>query len=262
MAIKTNEVTDGTSDCYWINTIDLLSAVIPILCDLPTSPPSLYVDLEGVDLGKNGTICLMQIYVLPLKRTYLIDVHVLGAAAFKTKAAAASTPVSTPTLKDILESHNIPKCLFDCRADSNAMYYLYGISVQGIQDLQLMEYAIRDWGYGKMYLNGLARCIEYDAGLSLKAVETFRERKKEGARLFAPEKGGSYEVFAERPMKAEILDYCIQDVRYLPELWFRYQEQMSPRVKALVMFATLSRVVQSRRPEYNPRDRRNCRGPW
>ncbi|KAJ4307242.1 hypothetical protein N0V88_000623 [Collariella sp. IMI 366227] len=34
----------------------------PLLTSLPTSPPSLYLDLEGVNLSRHGTISILQIY--------------------------------------------------------------------------------------------------------------------------------------------------------------------------------------------------------
>lgn len=242
------------SEYTLVDTTDSLSSVIPTFCGLPTSPPSLYVDLEGEELGKNGTIALIQIYVLPLKHTYLIDVQVLGDAAFTT---ASKTPVSTPSLKAILESPHIPKCLFDVRHDSNALFFLYGVSMQGVQDIQLMELARRSG----VYVNGLARCVEMDAGLSKSAAEAFQKKKQEGASLFVPSKGGSWEAFRERPMKTQLLDYCVQDVQYLPVLWQRYKV-VDDYWRSRIESATLERVKLSKDPGFNLSGPGMARGPW
>lgn len=242
------------SEYTLIDTIDALSSLIPSLCDLSSSPPSLYLDLEGEELGKDGTIAIMQIYVLPLKHTYLIDVHVLGNAAFTTTSTA---PVSTPSLKAILESPSIPKCLFDIRADSNALFFLYGVSMQGVHDIQLMELARRPG----IYVNGLTRCIESDAGLNSKAKEAFKRTKEEGAKLFMPFKGGSWAALCERPMKTQVREYCVHDVKYLPTLWQLYKttnNQWQRRIES----ATLDRIALSKDPKFSRNGRDMAKGPW
>lgn len=52
---------------------------------LPPNLPSLYLDLEGVSLGRHGFISIIiSLYVAPKKKTYLVDVHVLGASALSS----------------------------------------------------------------------------------------------------------------------------------------------------------------------------------
>src|SRR6266480_7382204 len=58
----------------------LLDAII----SLPVDPPSLYFDLEGIRLGRLGSISLVLLYVTPQFTTYIIDVHILGGEAFST----------------------------------------------------------------------------------------------------------------------------------------------------------------------------------
>ena len=41
---------------------------------------------------------------------------------------------------------------------------------------------------------------------------TWKKVKEAGNRLFAPEKGGSYNIFETRPLDPRILAYCAQDV--------------------------------------------------
>lgn len=251
---STRNAMSRVSEYTLIDTIDSLSSLIPSFCGLPTSPPSLYFDFEGQDLGKDGTIDIIQIYVLPLKHTYLIDVHVLRDAAFTT---TSTTSAPTSSLKTILESPHIPKCFFDLRNDSNALFFLYGVSIQGVQDIQLMELARRPG----IYVNGLARCIEKDAGLNWSAAEAFRKTKDEGIKLFMPSKGGSYAVFCERPMKTKILDYCVQDVKYLPTLWQRYKttdDYLQRRIES----ATLERIKLSKDPKFSRKGSNMAMGPW
>lgn len=125
----------------------------------PKHPPSLYVDLEGVNLSRKGTISIMQIYIAPSDMTYLIDIHVLKADAFTHKTKSGRT------LKEILENPLLPKVFFDVRNDSDALYSHFKITLAGVQDLQLMELAMRS--FSRRRVNGLAKCIEHDAPMTL-----------------------------------------------------------------------------------------------
>ena len=80
----------------------------------PTTPPSLYIDLEGINLSRNGSISILQVFVSSSRRTYLVDIHTLRNKAFSTPGTNGCT------LKDILESDVIPKVFFDVRNDSDA----------------------------------------------------------------------------------------------------------------------------------------------
>lgn len=202
-----------------VDTAKALSDMVGMLQGLPTEPPSLYVDLEGVNLSRFGTISILQLHVLPTKRTYLIDIHSLRDTAFSTSADNGWT------LKKVLESDIIPKVFFDVRNDSDALHSHFGIRLAGVQDLQLMELATRT--FSKRTVNGLSRCIERDADLSASERISWMKTKNVGVRLFAPEKGGSYEVFNERPLRTEIMLYCAQDVQILPRLWAYYDRKLN-----------------------------------
>ena len=49
-----------------------------------------------------------------------------------------------------------------------------------------------------------------------------RQNRERGKRLFAPEHGGSYEAFRVRPLSQEMIDYCVVDVAYMPNLYEKY----------------------------------------
>jgi exonuclease 3'-5' domain-containing protein 1 len=241
-------MTTTPSSYTFVDTAESFAAMIPALTNLPTTPPSLYIDLEGVELSRRGTISIMQIYVLPARHTYLLDIHVLGTSAF------------TPALKSILESPSVPKCFFDVRRDADALYNLFGVSMAGIWDLQLMELATRPGR--KQCVNGLARCIRTDAGLRWNQVREFEARKQMGLKLFAPEKGGSYEVFNERPVRPEIVEYCVQDVEFLPVLWGKYKTKLTAHWMRKLETATAERLAMAKSPSFMPNGRNMALGPW
>ncbi|KAF1996939.1 hypothetical protein P154DRAFT_579422 [Amniculicola lignicola CBS 123094] len=118
-----------------VDTIPALSSLISSLNHLPTDPPSLFFDIEGIKLGRHGSISLMSLYVAPQSTTYIIDVHILSAEAFQV------ADTNNNSLKNILENADIPKVFFNIRNDSDALYSLYSISINGIIDIQLLELA-------------------------------------------------------------------------------------------------------------------------
>ncbi|RFU81465.1 3 -5 exonuclease [Trichoderma arundinaceum] len=237
-----------------IDTLPALSAVVDSLKGLPTEPPSIYVDLEGVNLSRNGTISILQLYIHPTKKTYLIDVLSLKDRCFSTPGGNGHS------LKVILESTTIPKVFFDVRNDSDALYSHFQISLAGILDLQLMELATRT--FPRRLVQGLAKCIEKDA-LFMCTIDrlNWMETKERGANLFLPEKGGSYQVFLERPQRREILTYCAQDVHILPRLWGAYDSKITAIWKQRVVETSMDRVRLSQSPSYNAKERDKILAP-
>ncbi|KAK5627045.1 hypothetical protein RRF57_002760 [Xylaria bambusicola] len=185
-----------------VDTISAISSMVDELSGLPTSPPSLYIDLEGVKSSRYGTLSILQIHARTTGKSYLIDAKTLQNHAFATPEVHTHN-----ALKEILESPSIPKVFFDVRRDSDALYSHYGIALQGIQDLQLMELATRT--SRKTFVSGLKKCVEMDLAMSPTERAIWTKEKEEGTSLFSPEKGGSYEVFNQRPLPEKIRLYCI-----------------------------------------------------
>jgi exonuclease 3'-5' domain-containing protein 1 len=237
-----------------IDTFAAIALLVESLSDLPNHPPSIYVDLEGINLSRHGTISILQIYVLPIDRTYLVDVHILRGEAFSTVAKNGHT------LKSILESEHISKAFFDIRNDSDALYSLYGIRVAGICDIQLMELATRS--FSKRCISGLVKCIERDLTMTARERQNWRAKKERGVKLFAPEHGGSYEVFNSRPLSEEVKEYCMQDVQLLPRLWLHYSPMLEPSWKRKVEDATKDRIKLSQSAYFNGEGRHMALGPW
>ncbi|KAK7751866.1 hypothetical protein SLS62_006167 [Diatrype stigma] len=237
-----------------IDTPATISKLLDSLEGLPTTPPSLYIDLEGENISIHGPISILQLHVLPSNQTYLLDVKLLGHDAFTTPGTGGRT------LRQLLESEHIPKVIFDVRNDSAALYKQYQVSLAGMHDLQLMELGKRNLG-GKRFVNGLGKCIEYDAGLTLFEKAAWKSSKEIGFNLFAPERGGSYAVFNERPLRKEVEEYCIQDAVYLPRLWSKYNEMLTPAWKDRVLEATKARLVMSQDMTYVGNGPNRANGP-
>ena len=229
-------------------------ALIDSLDRLPTQPPSLYLDLEGVMLSRLGSISIIQLFVLPKNHVFLIDVFLLKDSAFCTPNRSGTT------LRSILESALVPKVFFDVRNDSDALFAHFRISLQGVHDVQLLEVATRQ--FSKERVAGLAKCIERDAQLTPEATAVWKATKQKGQSRFAPERGGSYEVFNSRPMPQDIVDYCAQDVVYLPVLWKIYAQKISTQWMRKVEDETRERILASKEASYEPHSRDKTLSPW
>ena len=144
-----------------VSTAGELAQVLGSLNLSQTLPPHLFIDLEGVNLSRHGSISILTLYDRSHRTVYLIDMFALGSLAFTTSAcakyperdlrddsmevddfvAATGTKPHFITLKKILECGEIPKVFFDARNDSDALFALFGVKLQGVQDLQVMELA-------------------------------------------------------------------------------------------------------------------------
>jgi len=240
------DTTEGIS-----NLIDTIA-----LSSVTTSPPALYLDLEGIDLWRHGYISILQLHFHPNNHTYLIDIHLLGEGAFTT------TGIKDPTssLKSILESPAIPVVFFDVRNDNDALFHIYGINLRNVHDVQLMELATRQ--SSKKFLWGLAKTVEQYLHMSRAAAMEWQRVKESGKRLFSPEMGGTYAVFNERPITGEIAKYCAQDVQQLPALWALFDRRLSHHWRPRVSRATEDRLQLCRNRQYTPRGREKALGPF
>lgn len=251
-------ILSAQTDIIVVDSATTLLSLLDILVSLAVDPPSLYLDLEGVKLGRHGSISIISLYVLPRKKIYLVDIHCLGRIAFSTTNSSATS------LKTILESPTIPKVIFDIRNDSDALFSHYEISVDGIKDLQVMELATRKGS--KDFVAGLAKCIEIDSPVSIAAKAEWQRTKEGASRLYDPKKGGRYEIFNERPMRSEIVQYCARDVALLPGLYNVYNAKLRlPGEKfwqVQVREATKDRIKLSQSPGYDGQAKTKVCGPW
>jgi exonuclease 3'-5' domain-containing protein 1 len=245
----------NTPAWQWISTTEQVDGLVKSLEGLPNDPPTLYIDLEGVNLGRHGTVSILQMYVLPHDRTYLIDVHTLRERAFTPEGTEEEWEFEarTTTLKTILESTTIKKVIFDVRHDSDALYAHFGIKLAGIEDLQLMQLATR--GGERTHVKGLAHCIRWNIPYTewkdgQDSIDKWLETKEKGRKLFAPEHGGSFEVFIQRPLSEDVLKYCIEDVRLLPILWRVYNGWLTPFWRKLVDKEVENRIRSSQSEKF------------
>lgn len=158
-----------------------LSQMTALLNSISTSAsttlsPSLYFDVEGVNLSRRGSISIIELhYQHPSypesAHTYLIDIHTLGFLAFSTLTAEGVS------LKTVLESPTTAKVFFDVRTDSDALYAQFGIRLAGIIDLQLMEVGSRSryvvWSLYTLFWATFETLVDFFAVLDLKMLTPY-----------------------------------------------------------------------------------------
>ncbi|KAG9254482.1 ribonuclease H-like domain-containing protein [Emericellopsis atlantica] len=244
-----------------INTTKQIGDLVDLLILLHVPPKphesTMYIDLEGVNLCREGTLSIFTLLIdtgTPTSSVYLIDVFSLGVETFETTGAKGQT------LKDILQDENIPKVFFDVRNDSDVLYAHFGVALEGVQDVQLMESAARKTARSRKHLNSLAKCVEQYAP-DRRGLASWRLAKEKGAKLFNPKNGGSFTVFEQRPIPSEIISYCAGDVQYLPKLWKRFEATANMQ-QDLVNKETRERILASQKPEYKPNGPNRTLAPW
>ncbi|KAK0301567.1 hypothetical protein LTR82_018244, partial [Friedmanniomyces endolithicus] len=229
-------------DSKFLDTTAKLEKFLSELGNCDGQPPRLYVDLEGNNLSRNGTLSLVTILLEPEGDVYLIDVTTLGRGAFTTAG------IGGRTLQAVLESKDIIKVFFDIRNDSDALFGLYEIRVAGIEDLQLMELASRN--FSKRLVNGLAKCIERDSTIPFVERRRWQLVKDNGKHLFDPQRDGSYAVFDQRPLQKDIKEYCTQDVTFMPHLRDIYRRKLCDAWWRKIDVETNGRIQLSQSPSF------------
>lgn len=142
------------------------------------------------------SLTLRSTYIVPENHVYLIDVQALGKTAFTTVMG-----MCRETIQSILESTTVPKVFFDVRWGSQLLYTHFGITLQGVQDIQLMESASHlPLVRAKRFLLGLGACIQQATSITGWEKPNWEAVHKAMGRLCRPLLGGSSQVFQDRPL--------------------------------------------------------------
>jgi exonuclease 3'-5' domain-containing protein 1 len=142
----------------------------------------LSLDCEGINLGRQGKISLVQIATVD--RCFLFDV---------LNKQPSSKIIEF--LKDVLEDQSITKIIHDCRADSDALHHLFGIDLNEVHDTQAWQitmYSTRN----KLNLNDTLKLF----GCPINAVRNCRVYKT------------TPNFWAGRPLTKEMIEWASEDV--------------------------------------------------
>ncbi|EXJ71468.1 uncharacterized protein A1O5_05276 [Cladophialophora psammophila CBS 110553] len=239
--------------CYLIDNKDALEVFVSEIQGISNDPPSFYIDAEGSNLGRFGTMDLLQVHVLPLHETFIVDVFTLGHAAFDTIFQGNS-------LRMLLQSPSIPKVIFDVRNDSDAMFHHYNIALSGVVDLQMMEYFQEN--RSSRNLASLRHCIEHDATLSPEEIRRWSEVK---ASVLHPRRDNADPKnlpSQRRPLDENLIFYAAGDVEHLPLLHRAYCQRLTEEGWQAVHIETGRRLRRSMQPSYDTESKQKGKGPY
>jgi len=168
------------------------------------------IDIEGINLGRDGEVCWIQMTGASSPAVYLFDIYALKENAF-----------GEGRLRELLESEQVTKVFYDVRGDNDALYHLHGVEVHAAYDIQIMWH-VRFQNSGDIYLQGLKHVLnaflQKTQILSRAQLEAMADLKKQGPKSFVPEHEASYEAWKQRPMLPVLLQYAAVDVKYLLDM--------------------------------------------
>eukprot|EP01113_Clastostelium_recurvatum_P049161 TRINITY_DN9064_c0_g1_i1.p1 TRINITY_DN9064_c0_g1~~TRINITY_DN9064_c0_g1_i1.p1 ORF type:complete len:546 (+),score=135.51 TRINITY_DN9064_c0_g1_i1:81-1640(+) len=150
------------------------------------------MDCEGVRLGKDGKLCIIQICT-PTK-IYFFDVLRGGARLFTERG-----------LRQLLQSEKVVKVIHDCRRDSEALYHQYQLRMQGIYDTQVAYAVLSQFqGYRTPFPVGL--------NTLLRKFQCAENEYKDEVKVAMATQSDYWET---RPLTKLMVDYAACDVHNL-----------------------------------------------
>lgn len=231
---------------------------------LSSIPPraTLYVDLEGDNICRNGSISVLTILIHQLQEIRIIDILSLGYSAFTTPSDSGET------LKTILEDRSITKCFWDVRNYADALWALYNVNLTNVIDIQLLENASRKTGRDKEYLARRETAIRNDLNPVVGAKHTGLDRPLGSSWIPIQGSGkGSDELqdfprILRRPLDKDIILDCTRDVLHLRSLRDVYMKRISIAWLGKVRQESAKRIAQAHGEEYVPQSPLEAKGPW
>lgn len=193
-----------------------VSQLVDSLTKLPASETHLYVDCKSSRYDEAISILLLLVH--PQNHVYLIDLQSLGKTAFTLMGRGGET------LRSILESATVRKVFFDVRRPSQLLYANFGVTLQGVFDIQLMEVASRSGPLldARSVRKGIRFCIERDLLMAGPELQEWRSALHAAPTLTAC----SPHFYQDRPLKEETRAFCLLDLQYFPRLYNLYWDRL------------------------------------
>ncbi|CZR56153.1 uncharacterized protein PAC_06041 [Phialocephala subalpina] len=196
----------------------------------------LSFDLEGTNHGRHGGLSKLQITLAcNTGVTHVLDVCELCKQLFLYETRQGVS------VKKIFENIQIPKVIFDSRQDCAALHGEFGIEIQGVIDLQLMELGIRECSVERLW--GLERCIDQYLPLSESEKRIWKFYKNGGHEYC----DGDYSKWQIRSLPEVLVDYAANDTVYMPHLYAYLMEKLKekPEMMTLILTESVKRVADS-----------------
>lgn len=176
----------------------------------PSSDRQLVIgfDCEGVDLCRYGRLCIMQL-AFP-DAIYLVDAIQGGEMLMKA-------------CKPALESTYVTKVIHDCKRDSEALYFQFGIKLNNVVDTQI-AYTLIEEQEGRKRLPD-----DYISFVSLLADPRYggvSYLEKEEVRILLRQ---DPKFWTYRPLSEMMIRAAADDVRFLVYIYRKMMEKLNAR---------------------------------
>jgi hypothetical protein len=120
----------------YITTLKVCRAAV----DRLSSETEVALGVEGTNLGRNGTISLIQLYSQTQNTVFLFDIWSLGGKTALSNGGSGSSNNNKEggNLRTILESDKIQKIVFDVRSSADALFHLFDCRLKNVFDIQIL----------------------------------------------------------------------------------------------------------------------------
>eukprot|EP00931_Biecheleriopsis_adriatica_P054385 TRINITY_DN31996_c0_g1_i1.p1 TRINITY_DN31996_c0_g1~~TRINITY_DN31996_c0_g1_i1.p1 ORF type:complete len:265 (+),score=35.92 TRINITY_DN31996_c0_g1_i1:41-835(+) len=190
---------------HWVDTAERCNRV----CSKLKEREIIAVDIEGVNLGRDGEVCIVQIADHD-KRVFLFDVTTMGDSIFESG------------LKEMLEDERVTKLMFDCRSDADALFHIHGVKIPNVLDMQVLcSKANRS---GNKHLTGMSKALAYV--LPYAEAQRLKGIKLAGQRMFTQDRSGRGDIWKCRPLPPVLEVYCASDVVNLFTMFRHWRSEM------------------------------------
>ncbi|XP_060064361.1 piRNA biogenesis protein EXD1-like [Ylistrum balloti] len=166
------------------------------------------VALEGVCIGRSGTLCWLNIVVR--QQVFLFDVLKMGKECFEEG------------LKDLLEDGGVLKVMHDCRLASDLLHHQFGVNLCNMFDTQVADTFVyrmfRGHGNWPRYVQSLQASLFDNLDLPQEQIQLMKVR--------AAHKKEDQEVWMERPAGRPLLEAACKNVMHLLDLRLVLMEKM------------------------------------
>lgn len=160
-------------------------------------------DLEGVNLGRQGQVTLLQLAV-DETCVFCFDILMLGPAL-----------LGPNFLGPFFMSPHVIKICFDCRVDGDVLHSHFGVQPPHIYDIQVL-YSILFQAPQDPYLKGLRHVLQTSGIINCsQRLSQILLAKTKIKKLMA----ANANLFLIRPVTTELLEYCSSDVVYLLQMY-------------------------------------------
>ncbi|KAF2497649.1 hypothetical protein BU16DRAFT_446717, partial [Lophium mytilinum] len=205
-----------------------VSLLVDDLTHTRNRKPELFLDVQGTDF------CIYDVGVITIflpARDHVYTIFVDGPATFSYPGKDGTT------IKGLLEDPTLCKGFFDVRKAANALYRHFGITLQGVMDIQLMQCSLQKWKNNSLRtLLSLGDCVERQLPIVGPDVkQMWRETAIKASHELIRDKGGMEMAwFTARPLPVEMRKYTMQQVQILAMLCEDYWQRMDDKQKDFV----------------------------